>query len=129
MKNNKFKWGVATSAYQIEGAVHQDGRTNSICDTFCHTPGKVLGNDDGDRACDHYNKMEEDVLLMKALGIYSYRFSVSWNRIVPNGVGKINQKGVDFCKRLIDKLLENNIEPFITLYHWDLPQVLHDKGG
>jgi beta-glucosidase len=124
-----FKWGAATAAYQIEGAWNEDGKGLSIWDTFSHTPGKVRNGDNGDVACDTYHRYEEDIQLMKELGIQVYRFSVSWPRILPDGTGKVNQKGLDFYKRFVDKLLENGIEPFCTLYHWDLPQALQDKGG
>ncbi|SDK02700.1 GH1 family beta-glucosidase [Sediminibacillus albus] len=124
-----FKWGVATAAYQIEGAVRQGGRGPSIWDTFSHTPGKVLNGDNGDVACDSYHRYEEDIALMKELGVNVYRFSVSWPRIFPEGTGKVNKEGLAFYHRMVDKLLENGIEPMCTLYHWDLPQVLQDKGG
>jgi len=124
-----FKWGAATASYQIEGAYQEDGRGLSIWDTFSHTPGNVLNGDTGDIACDSYHRYEEDILLMKELGIDVYRFSVAWPRIFPNGTGEINQKGLDFYHRFVDKLLEHGIEPMCTLYHWDLPQALQDKGG
>jgi beta-glucosidase len=124
-----FIWGAATASYQIEGAWQEDGRGLSIWDTFSHTPGKVLNGDNGDVACDSYHRYEEDIQLMKELGIDAYRFSVSWPRIFPEGTGEVNQAGLDFYKKFVDKLLENGIEPFCTLYHWDLPQALQDKGG
>ncbi|MFD1137420.1 GH1 family beta-glucosidase [Paenibacillus urinalis] len=124
-----FKWGTATAAYQIEGAAAEDGRGPSIWDTFAKTPGKVFNGDNGDIACDSYHRYEEDIALMKQLGIQSYRFSVSWSRILPDGDGEINQAGLDYYHRFVDKLLENGIEPFCTLYHWDLPQTLQDAGG
>lgn len=124
-----FIWGAATAAYQIEGAYNQDGKGESIWDRFCHTPGNVENGDTGDIACDHYNRLEEDIRLMKELGIKSYRYSISWPRILPEGKGKLNQRGMDFYKRLTNLLLENEIEPLITLYHWDLPQKLQDIGG
>ncbi|MEN0658287.1 GH1 family beta-glucosidase [Caldifermentibacillus hisashii] len=124
-----MKWGTATASYQIEGAAFEDGRGLSIWDTFSHTPGKVKNGDNGDVACDSYHRYEEDIELIKDLGINIYRFSVSWPRIYPNGTGKINQKGIEFYHKFIDKLLENGIEPMCTLYHWDLPQALQDKGG
>ncbi len=124
-----FIWGTATAAYQIEGAVAEDGRGESIWDRFCKTPGKVLNGDTGEVACDHYHRMEEDLDLLKELGAGSYRFSISWPRIFPEGTGRVNQKGLDFYQRLVDGLLERDIIPAATLYHWDLPQVLQDRGG
>ncbi|HFE67494.1 MAG TPA: beta-glucosidase, partial [Chloroflexi bacterium] len=124
-----FLWGVATSAYQIEGAWDEDGRTPSIWDTFSHTPGKTKNGSTGDVACDHYHRWRDDVALMAELGIQAYRFSVSWPRILPDGRGRVNQKGLDFYGRLVDALLEAGITPFLTLYHWELPQVLQDAGG
>ncbi len=124
-----FYWGTATSAYQIEGAWNEDGKGPSIWDTFAHTPGKIQNGDTGDVANDHYHRYKEDVALMKGLGATAYRFSVSWPRIFPEGVGKPNPKGVDFYKRLTDELRAAGIEPFATLYHWDLPQALQDKYG
>lgn len=124
-----FVWGSATSAYQIEGAVDEDGRGLSIWDTFSHQPGTIMDGSNGDVACDHYHRMESDVQLMKELGIKAYRFSIAWPRILPNGTGDVNAKGIDFYNRLIDALLENEIEPWITLYHWDLPQALEDAHG
>jgi len=127
--NKEFKWGAATASYQIEGAYDQDGRGLSIWDTFSHKKGNVLNNDTGDEACDHYNRLEEDVKLMKTIGLETYRFSIAWPRIFPEGTGEVNEKGLEFYGRLIDLLLEAGIEPSITLYHWDLPQVLQDEGG
>ncbi|WP_054859791.1 GH1 family beta-glucosidase [Gracilibacillus sp. JCM 18860] len=126
-----MKWGgTATASYQIEGATNEDGRGISIWDTFSKTPGRVVNGDNGDIACDSYHRYEEDVELMKELGIDVYRFSVAWPRIFPNGTGgEVNQKGLDYYHRLVDKLLENGIEPMCTLYHWDLPQALQDNGG
>jgi beta-glucosidase len=124
-----FLWGVATSSYQIEGAVHEDGRGASIWDTFAHTPGKVRHGHTGDIANDHYHRYRDDVALMKALGVRAYRFSIAWPRIFPEGTGQPNQKGIDFYHRLVDELLAAGIEPFPTLYHWDLPQALQDRGG
>ncbi len=122
-----FLWGTATASYQVEGAATADGRGPSIWDTFSHTPGKVLNNDTGDIACDFYHKYKEDIQLMKSLNTKSYRFSISWSRIFPDGTGTPNQKGIDFYNRLTDELLANDIQPFATLYHWDLPQALQDK--
>ncbi|MEV5580242.1 GH1 family beta-glucosidase [Streptomyces parvus] len=124
-----FTWGVATAAYQIEGAVAEDGRSPSIWDTFSHTPGKVDGGDTGDIACDHYHRAPEDIGLIKQLGADAYRFSIAWPRVVPGGDGPVNKAGLDFYDRLVDGLLEAGVTPFATLYHWDLPQVLQDRGG
>ncbi|MCX7720557.1 MAG: GH1 family beta-glucosidase [Dictyoglomus thermophilum] len=124
-----FLWGAATASYQIEGAWNEDGKGESIWDRFAHTPGTIYENQNGDIACDHYHRYEEDVELMAEVGLKAYRFSISWPRIFPEGRGKINPKGVYFYEKLIDKLLEKNIKPAITLYHWDLPQALEDKGG
>jgi beta-glucosidase len=124
-----FLWGSATASYQVEGAVHEDGRGVSIWDTFSHTPGKINNNDTGDVADDHYHRYKEDVQLMKNLGLKSYRFSVAWPRVFPQGAGTPNPKGLDFYNRLVDELLAANIQPFCTLFHWDLPQALEDKGG
>ncbi|MGK5445953.1 GH1 family beta-glucosidase [Streptomyces radiopugnans] len=124
-----FTWGVATSAYQIEGAVAEDGRSPSIWDTFCRVPGAIAGGDNGDIACDHYHRWREDIALMKELGVTSYRFSIAWPRIVPGGDGAVNRAGLDFYDRLVDALLEAGITPNATLYHWDLPQTLQDRGG
>ncbi|HOZ38441.1 MAG TPA: GH1 family beta-glucosidase [Anaerolineaceae bacterium] len=121
---DNFLWGTATCAYQIEGAVNEDGRGESIWDVFSHTPGKIHNNDNGDVACDHYHRWQEDIQLMKSLGFKSYRFSIAWPRILPEGRGKINQPGLDFYNRLIDGLLEAGIQPLATLYHWDLPTAL-----
>lgn len=123
-----FLWGSATAAFQIEGAADEDGRTRSIWDTFCRVPGAVLDGDTGDVACDHYHRMSEDVALMADLGLRSYRFSTAWPRICPDG-GAPNRQGLDFYSRLVDELLGRDIVPWITLYHWDLPQVLEDAGG
>ncbi|MEU1277218.1 GH1 family beta-glucosidase [Streptomyces sp. NPDC005805] len=124
-----FLWGVATSAYQIEGAADRDGRGASIWDTFAHTPGKVAHGHTGDTAADHYNRSEQDVALMSELGIGAYRFSVAWPRIQPDGRGPADPRGLDFYRRLVDSLHEHGIEPALTLYHWDLPQALEDAGG
>jgi beta-glucosidase len=126
---NGFLWGTATASYQIEGAVGEDGRGTSIWDTFSHTPGKVYHGDTGDIACDHYHRLEDDLDLMASLGLQAYRFSVAWPRIQPEGSGPANQKGLDFYRRLVDGLHARSIEPMLTLYHWDLPQALEDRGG
>src|SRR5215470_5655765 len=125
----KFLWGTATAAYQIEGAVREDGRGPSIWDTFTHMPGKIRNDDNGDVADDHYHRYRNDVSSMKSLGATAYRFSISWPRIFPQGTGAPNPKGLDFYNRLVDELKSAGIEPFPTLYHWDLPQALQDKGG
>jgi beta-glucosidase len=124
-----FAWGTATASYQIEGAVTADGRRPSIWDTFSHTPGVILGGDDGDVADDHYHRFREDVALMADLGVTHYRFSLAWPRIQPDGRGAANEAGLDFYRRLVDELLGRGIEPWVTLYHWDLPQALEDAGG
>ncbi|MFJ8958013.1 GH1 family beta-glucosidase [Lentzea sp. NPDC102401] len=124
-----FRWGVATSAFQIEGAARLDGRGPSIWDTFAQVPGAVASGDTGDVAADHYHRWAEDVRLLVDLGVDAYRFSVSWSRILPEGSGRIEQRGLDFYRRLAEALLDNGIEPFLTLYHWDLPQALEDQGG
>jgi beta-glucosidase len=124
-----FRFGAATAAYQIEGAVHDDGRGDSIWDTFCRIPGAIANGDTGDVACDHYHRVEQDLDLMAALGLESYRFSIAWPRVQPDGAGALNPAGVDFYRRLVEGLLERGIEPLATLYHWDLPQALQDVGG
>jgi beta-glucosidase len=124
-----FKWGVSTSSYQIEGAAREDGRGPSIWDTFSRIPGAVANSDNGDIACDHYHRFEEDLDLIKWLGAGAYHFSIAWPRVIPNATGKINQKGIDFYDRLIDGALARGIEPWPTLYHWDLPQAAQDRGG
>lgn len=124
-----FIWGAATASYQIEGAWNEDGKGESIWDRFSHTPGKILNNDTGDVADDHYHRYREDVALMKNLGLKAYRFSISWPRILPMGIGKVNQPGIDFYSRLVDEMLKAGIQPFATLYHWDLPQALFEAGG
>ncbi len=123
------QWGTATAAYQIEGAVAQDGRGQSIWDVFSHKPGKIKPGHNGDVACDHYNRMEDDVRLMKELGVTAYRFSIAWPRVFPEGRGKVNEKGIDFYSRLVDELLEAEITPFVTIFHWDLPQALQKEYG
>ncbi|ADH60167.1 beta-galactosidase [Thermoanaerobacter mathranii subsp. mathranii str. A3] len=123
-----FVWGVATSSYQIEGAVNEDGRTPSIWDTFSKTEGKTYQGHTGDVACDHYHRYKEDVEIMKEIGVKAYRFSIAWPRIFPEE-GKYNSKGIDFYKRLVDELLKKDIMPVVTIYHWDLPQWAYEKGG
>ena len=124
-----FEWGAATAAYQIEGAAREDGKGVSIWDVFCQQPGRVLGGDSGEVACDHYHRYREDVALMRRLGLATYRFSVSWPRVLPFGAGEVNEKGIGFYSRLVDELLGAGIKPCLTLYHWDLPQALQDRGG
>jgi beta-glucosidase len=124
-----FLWGSATASYQVEGAVNEDGRLPSVWDTFSRTPGKTVAGATGDVATDHYHRYKDDVQLMKALGAKIYRFSIAWPRVFPNGDGAPNPKGLDFYNRLVDELLANGIQPFATLYHWDLPQSLQDRVG
>jgi beta-glucosidase len=124
-----FVWGASTSAFQIEGATGADGRGPSIWDTFCTVPGAVAGGDTGEDACDHYHRYADDVALMADLGLRSYRLSVAWPRVQPDGAPPVNAAGLDFYDRLVDALLERGIEPVVTLYHWDLPQALQDRGG
>ena len=125
-----FLWGAATAAYQIEGSPLADGAGASIWQRFSHDPRLMAAKGDtGDVACDHYNRWKEDVALMKRLGLKAYRFSVAWGRVLPEGTGRVNQAGLDFYERLVDELLANDIEPMVTLYHWDLPAALDDKGG
>lgn len=124
-----FIWGAATASYQIEGAVHEDGRGESIWDRFSHTPGKTHNGDTGDIACDHYHRWPEDVKLMQELGLQAYRFSIAWPRVIPQGWGQPNPQGLDFYDSLVDALLQANITPFVTLFHWDLPQALQERGG
>lgn len=124
-----FVWGAATASYQIEGGAQEDGRGPSIWDTFSHTPGKTHAGETGDVAADHYHRWEEDVALMAELGLQAYRFSIAWPRILPAGTGAVNAAGLDFYDRLVDALLAHDVEPYVTLYHWDLPQALEDAGG
>jgi beta-glucosidase len=124
-----FIWGAASSAYQIEGAWNKDGKGPSIWDDFAHIPGNVLYNQTGDVSCDFYNRFSEDIALLSEMGLGAYRFSISWPRILPEGQGKINQKGLDFYDKVVDSLLEKGITPYVTLFHWDLPLALHKKGG
>ena len=124
-----FVWGTATAAYQIEGAVAEDGRGPSIWDTFSHTPGRVAQGETGDIACDHYHRWREDLDLLADLGVGAYRLSVAWSRVLPAGSGRVEQRGLDFYRRLLDGLRSRGITPYVTLYHWDLPQSLEDGGG
>ncbi|HEX5719037.1 MAG TPA: GH1 family beta-glucosidase [Thermoanaerobaculia bacterium] len=124
-----FLWGAATSAYQIEGSPLADGAGPSIWQRFSHSPGLVKNGENGDVACDHYRRYEDDVRLMRDLGLNAYRFSVSWSRVLPEGKGRVNERGLDFYRRLVDALLANGIQPAVTLYHWDLPAALDDRGG
>ena len=124
-----FTWGVASASYQIEGAPSEDGKGPSVWDMFCRKPGAVWQGQNGDVACDHYHRWQEDVRLMKDLGIKAYRFSISWPRVMPDGTGRVNPKGMDFYSSLVDALLEAGIEPWITLFHWDYPLALYHKGG
>jgi len=124
-----FLWGSATAAYQVEGSSTADGAGMSIWDRFAHTPGLIANGDTGDVACDQYRRYREDVALMRELGLQAYRFSVSWSRVLPEGRGAVNAAGLDYYERLVDTLLENGVEPLLTLYHWDLPAALDDRGG
>lgn len=127
--NSGFVWGVSTSSFQIEGAAHIDGRGDSIWDAYCREPGRIKNGDTGETACDHYHRYKDDVALMRDLGIDAYRFSISWPRVLPKGRGAANEAGLAFYDRLIDELLEAGIEPWVCLYHWDLPLALHELGG
>lgn len=124
-----FLWGAATAAYQVEGGHDADGKGPSIWDIYSHQPGTTFQGTNGDIAVDHYHRFREDVALMAEMGLQSYRFSISWPRLLPRGRGEVNEPGVQFYSDLIDELLAHNIEPMITLYHWDLPQALQDEGG
>ncbi|KAI7152812.1 glycoside hydrolase family 1 protein, partial [Hortaea werneckii] len=126
-----FLWGYATASYQIEGAPHEDGRGDSIWDTFCKIPGKIADGTSGDVACDSYHRYKEDVALLKQLGAKAYRFSISWSRVIPLGGRKdpINEAGLQYYVNLVDELVANGIVPMITLFHWDLPQALYDRYG
>src|SRR5688500_12334703 len=123
-----FLWGAATSAYQIEGSPLADGAGVSNWHRFSHTPGRTSNNETGDVACDHYRRYPEDVALMRELGLTAYRFSIAWSRVLPEGRGRVNEKGLDFYRRLVDSLLEAGIEPCATLFHWDSPAALDDRG-
>ncbi|HPL71850.1 MAG TPA: family 1 glycosylhydrolase, partial [Rectinema sp.] len=124
-----FVWGCSTSCYQIEGAAKEDGKGPSIWDTFSHTPDKIAGGHTGDIACDSYHRWREDIALLRELNAGAYRFSVSWTRIQPEGKGATNQRGLDYYSRLVDELYEAGVEPWIELFHWDLPQALEEAGG
>lgn len=124
-----FKWGTATASYQIEGAIAEDGRGDSIWDTFCRKPFKIGDKSSGEIACDHYHRFQDDFKILKSLNCNSYRFSIAWPRVFPKGTGTVNQKGLDFYSRMVDELLKLGIEPFVTLYHWDLPQKEQEKSG
>jgi beta-glucosidase len=124
-----FRWGAATAAYQIEGAAREDGRGLSIWDVYCTQPGKIEGGQNGDIACDHYHRWREDIAIMRDIGLQSYRFSIAWPRILPEGAGRINEAGLAFYDRLVDALLEAGVQPLVTLYHWDLPHALYCQGG
>src|SRR5262245_48919085 len=124
-----FVWGAATASYQIEGAANEDGRGESVWDRFCATPGKVRNGENGAVACDFYHRYRDDIALMRELGLDAFRFSIAWPRVLPEGRGTVNAKGLDFYDRLVDELLGNGIAPFVTLFHWDTPQVLEDRGG
>lgn len=126
---DNFKWGASTAAYQIEGAARIDGKGESVWDNFCLKEGAVFNGDTGDVACDHYHRYREDVELFSQIGLQGYRFSLSWPRIIPNGVGEMNMKGIDFYDRLVDSLLEKGIDPCVTLFHWDYPMELYKRGG
>ena len=124
-----FMWGAASAAYQVEGAFDADGKGMSVWDEYCHDDGRIKFNENGDVSCDHYHRYKDDIALMKKIGLKCYRFSVSWTRIIPDGDGKINEKGLDFYSDLVDELIKNDIEPLVTLFHWDYPAALHKKGG
>ncbi|MBN1121229.1 MAG: beta-glucosidase [Anaerolineae bacterium] len=124
-----FVFGAAASSYQIEGVWNEDGKGESIWDRFAHTPGKIKNGDTGDVACDFYHRYAEDIALMKELGLHAYRFSINWPRVLPDGLGRVNEKGLDFYKRVVDELLAAGIKPCVNLYHWELPQALQDQGG
>ena len=117
-----FVWAAASASFQIEGAANEDGKGLSVWDAFCKQPGKVYGGNTGDIACDHYNRFEDDCKIMRDIGLKAYRLSISWPRVMPDGIGRINEKGLAFYNRLIDKLLAYGIEPWVTLFHWDYPQ-------
>ena len=127
--SENFVWGAATSAYQIEGAVKEDGKGEHIWDVYVKEPGHIYGGHNGNRACDHYHRFREDVSIMKEIGIMAYRFSIDWSRVLPEGFGSVNESGIAFYDSLIDELLKNGIEPYITLHHWELPYEIYKRGG
>lgn len=127
--SNDFVWGAATASYQIEGAAYEDGKGLNVWDVCCRQPGFVKDFDNGDVACDHYHRYKEDVALMKQLGLKAYRFSINWARVIPGGIGKVNEAGLDFYDKLVDELLQNGITPYVTLFHWDYPDALFKLGG
>ena len=124
-----FVWGAAAASYQVEGAAHEDGKGLSVWDMMCRQPGKIWASNTGDVACDHYHRFQEDVRLMADIGLKAYRFSISWPRVIPNGTGEVNEKGLAFYDRLVDALLENGVQPWVTLFHWDYPYALFCRGG
>lgn len=126
---NEFTWAASAASYQIEGSAYEDGKGLSVWDTFCKQPGKVNNGNTGDVACDHYHRFEEDCAIMKEIGLKAYRLSISWPRVLPDGIGKVNEKGLEFYERLIDKLLEYKIQPWVTLFHWDYPEKLFQQNG
>lgn len=128
-QDSPFLWGSATASYQVEGAYQEDGRGMTVWDIYSHTPGKVANNDNGDIATDHYHRYREDIQLLQNMGINSYRLSLAWSRILPDGEGEINQAGIDHYNQVFDALDEANIIPFVTLFHWDTPQALEEKYG
>ena len=124
-----FVWGAASAAYQIEGAWNEDGKSDSIWDVFCRKPGAIFRGQTGEVACDHYHRWKEDVALMRELGLKAYRFSISWPRVLPDGTGVVNEKGLQFYSDLVDELLKNGITPYVTLFHWDMPMAIYQRGG
>ena len=126
---DNFLWGTASAAYQVEGAYQDDGKGLNVWDAYTQEDGHVAHSENGNIACDHYHHFKDDVKMMKKMGIRNYRFSISWTRVLPDGTGKVNQKGLQFYSDLVDELLANGIEPLVTLFHWDYPLALHQKGG
>jgi beta-glucosidase len=127
--SKEFVWGVASAAYQIEGAWNEDGKGPSIWDEFCRMPGAVYQDQTGEISCDHYHRFKEDIAIMKQMGVKAYRFSISWPRVLPQGTGKVNEAGIVFYENIVDELLTNGITPYVTLYHWDYPAALYNCGG